>query len=97
MKDDDVPPRNGSVLQFPAQSRSELADEVAGLSRRFDAFAVEMREGLKDILAVLRVDRSARADVDDRASQLERDIIEHRQQIGQLEQQAKKRRKAGKK
>lgn len=93
MKDDDDRPRMGDVLSFPSSSRRDLATEVAGLSRQFDTFTVEMRQGLKDILAVLRIDRASRADTDDRASQLERDIIEHRQRLGELEQAAQRRAK----
>ena len=74
-----------------------IAEEVAGLSRRLDSFTVEMREGMKDLMTVLRIDRGTRSDLDERANQLERDVIEHRQRLGQLEQSAKKRLTAGKK
>ena len=90
MKGDDTNGR-GEVVELYPTPRTDLTDEVAGLSRRFDSFAAEMREGLKDILTVLRIDRAARADIDERANQLERDVIEHRQRLGQLEQAAKKR------
>ncbi len=93
MKDDDSHRREADVVPFPSPSRSDLADEVAGLSRRLDTFTVEMRQGLKDILTVLRLDRGARSDLDERANQLERDVIEHRQRLGQLEQAAQKRAK----
>ncbi len=68
-----------------------IAEEVAGLSRRLDSFTVEMREGMKDLMTVLRIDRGTRSDLDERANQLERDVIEHRQRLGQLEQAAKRR------
>ena len=96
MKGDDTNGR-GEIVELYPTPRTDLADEIAGLSRRFDSFTVEMREGLADILTVLRLDRSARTDLDDRANQLERDVIEHRQRLGQLEQATKKRTRSARK
>jgi hypothetical protein len=70
----------------------DLADrpDIAGLSRRFDRFAVDVGQRLDDILMLLKQDRADRLTERDRVDALERDMTSHRKYVDELGQRRKR-------
>jgi hypothetical protein len=87
--DDD---RGGSLMHlFPPSARADAFDRIEGIERRLGSLETLLLEVSKDIKTVLGIKDQRVNDLDERANQLERDVIEHRQAIGKLEQAAQKR------
>ncbi len=97
MKDDDRRRNDDVVPLFAPAERGDLFDRVGGIEHRLGSIETLLAEIAKDIKTALGIKDARVADLDERANQLERDIVDHRQQLGLLNQLATKRLKAARK
>jgi hypothetical protein len=66
-------------------------NELLALIRRYERFAVDVDQRLKDIVMLLRVDRERIAEDRERIDQLERDFVDHRAVVADLTKKRKAR------